>query len=517
MITLSRQSGRKARVEKGMKYRKVSLSVGAAVLIGAGVTLGAPFAASAKVAQDPATTLKTGTAGVPVRFASAVPSASVTSGKILNETAGDTLIPTNLYNTATSGNWSGYITAGSSGAYDEADAKFKVPSVSCAKDPNSAVSFWPGIDGAVDPTTVEQLGISVVCEGTTANYFAWLEEYPNPAQEIANAEKVPAPVKPGDIVTASVSDAAPPSGTKYDFAIEDLSQNWEYTGSQDMPSGYSGEDSTSEVIVEAPTSGNTGYQFPLADFTTPAIFDSSNYNTSTAFSSGDSTAYNIADDGEQLDSTGSISSTGAFDVTYQKSDEATAPTGLKASSDNISIGWKAVSGATKYEVKIDGPNLDKDGTVAADQTHVIYYDIAGGTYKYQVRAINAAGDSPWTALKSVVFNNGSNSTETNSTATENSTAVVSDGSQSSTVPTTPTGLTASADNIALGWTAVSNAERYEVYIDGPNLNKTGSVASDQTHVIYYDIAKGTFKYEVRTFNVTGYGPWTALGTVSFTR
>jgi hypothetical protein len=86
------------------------------------------------------------------------------------------------------------------------------------------------------------------------------------------------------------------------------------------------------------------------------------------------------------------------------------------------------------------------------------------------------------------------------------------------VPATPTGLSASTDNILLGWTAVPHAQSYQVYIDGPNLNKTGTVNADQTHVIYADIAKGTFKYEVRTFNdVVGYSPWTAFGKVVFTR
>ena len=64
---------------------------------------------------------------------------------------------------------------------------------------------------------------------------------------------------------------------------------------------------------------------------------------------------------------------------------------------------------------------------------------------------------------------------------------------------------------------MSDAEQYQVAIDGPNLNKTGTVSADQTHAIYCDIAKGTFKYEVRAFNVTGYGPWTAFGSVVFNR
>ncbi|MGD0705311.1 MAG: G1 family glutamic endopeptidase [Trebonia sp.] len=498
----------------------------AAVLIGAGATLGASHAATAGVIQGTAaasaTTVTTGAAGFPGRFASAVPSVSVAPGKILDESTGYKLVKSKFYNSDTSGNWSGYVTSASSGTYDESQTQFIVPKASCAKDPNSAVSFWPGIDG-VNDSTVEQLGITAFCADTTPEYFGWVEEYPNPAEEIVNGEGDPAPVAPGDEIIASVQDAAaaaspspPAPGTEYEFTLQDVTKGWKFQVTIAMPSGYGGEDLTSEVIAEAPTNGETGYLFPLADYGS-VKFTGSEYNGSTPYSSSNSTAYNIADDGKQLDSTGSVSN-GAFGVTYENSDEITTPTGLTASTDNIVVGWKAVSGATKYEVKIDGPKLDKDGTVAADQTHAVYGDIAGGTYKYQVRAINAAGDSPWTAVKSVVFANATNSTEQSSTATENSTAVVSDDTDSATgVPATPAGLTASTDNIALGWKAVSGAEDYEVYIDGPNLNKTGTVAADQTHAIYGDIAKGSYKYEVRAFNVTGYSPWTVFEKVNFTR
>jgi len=510
-----------------MKFRKISLSVSTAVLIGAGVTLGAAHAATAGVTKDTATTspttVTTGTAGFPGRFASAVPSVSVAPGKILNETTGYKLVKSEFYNTETSANWSGYVTSASSGTYDESQTQFTVPAVSCAKDPNAAVSFWPGIDG-VNDSTVEQLGITAYCDGTTPGYFGWVEEYPNPASVIVDkATNEPAVVKPKDRIIATVQDAAsvassspPAAGTEYDFTLDDVTEGWEDQASVDMPTGDGGQDLTSEVIAEAPTNGDTGYLFPLADYGS-VEFTGSEYNESTLYSSSNSTAYNIADDGEQLDSTGGVTN-GDFGVDYENSDEITTPTGPTASTDNIVVGWKAVSGATKYEVKIDGPKLDKDGTVAADQTHAVYGDIAGGTYKYQVRAINAAGDSPWTAVKSVVFTSGTNSTEQNSTATENSTAVVSDDTDSATgVPATPTGLTASTDNIALGWKAVPGAEDYQVYIDGPSLNKTGTVAADQTHAIYGDVAKGSYKYEVRAFNVTGYSPWTVIQKVNFTR
>ncbi len=506
-----------------MKFHKISLSVGAAVLIAAGVTLGAHSAANAAVFQNRAAVSAPAAAaatGFPGRYASAVPSASVAAGKILNESTGYRLKPTDFYNTATSANWSGYVTSTSSGTYDETQTEFTVPTVSaasCAADPNSAVSFWPGIDGFSD-STLEQLGITAYCDGTSPQYFAWIEEYPAAAEEIVDNSGNAAPVAAGDDITASVQDegaSASPSapGTDYEFNLDDVTQNWSASVTIAMPSGYTGEDATSEVIAEAPTNGDTGFLFPLANFGT-VDFTSSEYNSGTPLTSSNSTAYNMADSA-LLDTTGSIDSSGDFDVTYDDSDTITTPTHLSVSTDNISIGWDAVSGATEYEVYIDGPNLNKAGYVAADQTHAIYYDVAAGTYKYEVRAVNASGDSPWTTFQSVVFS--TNSPAENSTAA-NSTAVVTGDIENATgAPATPTGLTASTDNISIGWDAVSNADYYEVYIDGPNLNKAGYVAADQTHAIYYDVAKGTYKYEVRTLNDTGYSPWTTFGSVDFTR
>ena len=79
------------------------------------------------------------------------------------------------------------------------------------------------------------------------------------------------------------------------------------------------------------------------------------------------------------------------------------------------------------------------------------------------------------------------------------------------------GLTASTDNISVGWKAVSNAEGYQVYMDGPGLQKTGTVAADQNHAIYYDVARGIFMYRVRAVNVTGYSPWTPYQSGYFPR
>ena len=114
-----------------MKLRKVSLSVGAAVIVGAGVALSVTHGANAQVARarraaGPAAATIAGRA-FPGRFGSAVPSVSVAPGKILNATAGYQLVKSNFYNTATSANWSGYVTPESAGTYNESLDRIQGP------------------------------------------------------------------------------------------------------------------------------------------------------------------------------------------------------------------------------------------------------------------------------------------------------------------------------------------------------------------------------------------------------
>ncbi len=80
----------------------------------------------------------------------------------------------------------------------------------------------------------------------------------------------------------------------------------------------------------------------------------------------------------------------------------TAPPNLTTtvSGSRVEIDWTAVSGATGYEVQVALPNgtLYKDSMVA--QTHAVYSPVpTTGTYHYKVRAYNANGDGPWSAVK----------------------------------------------------------------------------------------------------------------------
>jgi hypothetical protein len=94
-------------------------------------------------------------------------------------------------------NWSGYAVIGSD--FTQATGTWTVPAVDCTSDPNSSASFWVGVDGW-DNSTVEQTGTDSDCDGTHANYYAWIEFAPKAGVTITSV-----PVSPGDQMSAEVS------------------------------------------------------------------------------------------------------------------------------------------------------------------------------------------------------------------------------------------------------------------------------------------------------------------------
>lgn len=96
-----------------------------------------------------------------------------------------------------SSNWSGYAVIGLN--FTEAHGSWVVPSVNCAGEANSSVSFWVGLDGW-NTNTVEQTGTDSDCDETTPNYYAWYEFYPRVGVTITSV-----PIQPGDRMSATVS------------------------------------------------------------------------------------------------------------------------------------------------------------------------------------------------------------------------------------------------------------------------------------------------------------------------
>jgi hypothetical protein len=157
------------------------------------------------------------------------------------------------------------------------------------------------------------------------------------------------------------------------------------------------------------------------------------------------------------------------------------PTGLTAtvnSSSQITVTWTAVSNATGYDLQVDG------ATVSSVTSPYVQSGLAASsTHTYAVRAKNSAGSSAFSASVSA----------TTSSAT--------------TVPATPTGLTAtvnSSSQITVTWTAVSNATGYDLQVDGATVSSVTS-----PYVQSGLAASSTHTYAVRAKNSAGSSAFSA--------
>ena len=115
------------------------------------------------------------------------------------------------------------------------------------------------------------------------------------------------------------------------------------------------------------------------------------------------------------------------------------PSGLRATldSDGLTLSWSAVTGATRYDVKLgaDGPAT----TVPSAATSYTFTGLAPSTeYRLYVHARNGGGSSEWKSVPATTL---------------------------STLPPPPSSLTvtdATSTSIKLSWDAVSGATSYEV-------------------------------------------------------
>ena len=159
------------------------------------------------------------------------------------------------------------------------------------------------------------------------------------------------------------------------------------------------------------------------------------------------------------------------------------PTGLTAtanSSSQITVTWNSSSGATSYDLKVDG-TIKTNVTSPYVQTGLA----ASSTHTYAVRADNSAGNSAFSA----------------------SVSAMTLGSVP-TVPTTPTGLTAtvnSSSQITVTWNGSSGATSYDLQVDGAiKTNVTSPYV--QTGLA----ASSTHTYAVRADNSAGDSAFSAL-------
>jgi fibronectin type 3 domain-containing protein len=175
----------------------------------------------------------------------------------------------------------------------------------------------------------------------------------------------------------------------------------------------------------------------------------------------------------------------------------TPPTGLAAgdgvSTDFVPVTWNAVSGATSYEVWRHTSANSAAATKLTQVTGASYDDasaVAGVTYYYWVKAVNAAGASAFSSPDSGY-------------------RAVS-APPAPAPPTPPTGVAAgdgaSTDFVPVTWNAVSGSTSYEVWRH-TSANSAAATKLNQVTGISYDDASATagvtYYYWVKTVNSAG--------------
>ena len=153
-------------------------------------------------------------------------------------------------------NWGGYAAARRGRPFRFVQGTFFVPYVNCSTTPGSLSAHWIGLDGFSNDT-VEQAGVVATCNGTTPEYAAWYETFPQfPVYpNIA--------IRAGDSITVSVFFRR--STRRFEISLTDTSNGAHFFRALGCPAGASCQRASAEAISEPPTSTTTGI-LPLADF-----------------------------------------------------------------------------------------------------------------------------------------------------------------------------------------------------------------------------------------------------------
>jgi hypothetical protein len=281
------------------------------------------LAACAALAAGGAASASSSLAGHP---GSIIRATGVRAGAITHmssSTGALTVKPTTAYADLTSGNWSGYVSPAANGDYTGTSATFTVPADTTCGSTDTASSFWAGLDGW-DDSTVEQDGVEDDCADGVQSLYAWVETYPAYEEEIVTSTGAAAPVAPGDTIVSTVAEVSP---SEYSMYIDDQTQGWYFEGDLDMPSGYTGDDQTSEVIAEATTECDpTCTIMPLTDFGSVSYSDDYYVDASGStdfYTSSDTSQIELYQNGGEADGVGELGTDGAFTVTYGTPDHVT--------------------------------------------------------------------------------------------------------------------------------------------------------------------------------------------------
>jgi len=226
-----------------------------------------PAATATTVPVTTATATATATA-TPTATATVTPTATgTTTTATATPTATATATPTAtatapVVTQATSVHWAGYAATGAAGTFTSVAANWIVPPVACAADGQMfRSSYAAGLDG--DGTaTIEQIGTEGDCDNGAQTYSGWFQVSPNAQVFFTN------PVKPGDVMTATVSALG---GGTFMLTLFDMTQNWTQITQQAVPTATLG---SAEIVAQDPSTNGVPQMlanFGIVDFLGAAI------------------------------------------------------------------------------------------------------------------------------------------------------------------------------------------------------------------------------------------------------
>lgn len=253
------------------------------------------------------------------------------------------------------------------------------------------------------------------------------------------------------------------------------------------PGGLNGD----HVLVAGATAPDTGtYSGVTLTWTGTFADNTVSTRSSGAFTSGHDVRLNTY----SRDVTGTSSAAPTFAATLSVAgggsaivvrlrDLPGAPTGLSATGITqtaATLNWSAVTGATGYDVRLNGGAPTDVGNVTSYEFTGLS---SGVTHTLEVRAYSAGGDGAYSST----------------TAT--------------TIPANPSGASATPaeTSISLSWSASTGATSYEVRIDGGAASDIGNVL---THDFTGLTASTAYDLEVRAKNATGASGWTLVNSTT---
>ncbi|MFL5864992.1 MAG: G1 family glutamic endopeptidase [Solirubrobacteraceae bacterium] len=256
--------------------------------------------------------------------------------------------------TASSGNWAGYVVgASSSGAqYKNVSGSWVVPTAKCSSGEGYS-SFWVGIGGSGSGQTeaLEQTGTEADCNANgSPSYFAWYELVPKAPVKVNMA------VHPGDHITGKVTV----DGTNVTVSLSNATSGASFTKTLPMSNP---DTSSAEWIAEAPSTCNGGLSnctpLSLADFGTVQFTNASATTTdghtgSISDSAWSTAAVTLSPSSSQL----------GFDGPQFASDQTSAgatPSSLSSDGSSFSVAWSSNGGSGGSDVSGSAGSGDPTG------------------------------------------------------------------------------------------------------------------------------------------------------------